>query len=87
VPSAPPHPSLRPMGIREQAKRETAAMDRHRGQRETAHSTDRSSSLPPLPSAVTEGSSSQSDDRLEAQVSESTRMWLKGLADNRSSES
>ncbi|BEJ13064.1 hypothetical protein CspHIS471_0302380 [Cutaneotrichosporon sp. HIS471] len=86
VPFAPPHPSLRPMGVREQAKRESAAMERHQAQRGSLSSSDWSSSLPMFPSAVTDGSSSQSDERIEAQVSESTRAWWDGLENDESSD-
>ncbi|CAK9782578.1 hypothetical protein CC85DRAFT_36756 [Cutaneotrichosporon oleaginosum] len=87
VPLAPPHPSLRPMGIREQAKRDAAAMRRHLGQQASLPSSDKSSSLPPPPSAITEDSSSQSEGFLEAQISESTRTWWRRLGHDLSSDS
>lgn len=78
VPSPPPHPSLRPMGIREQAKRQQAALERHRGQRESLRSSS-GSPLPPPPSSARTGgfSSSQTDEELEdvGCISESTRAW------------
>ncbi|BEI86789.1 hypothetical protein CcaverHIS002_0701350 [Cutaneotrichosporon cavernicola] len=86
VPFAPPHPSLRPMGVREQAKRESAAMERHQAQRGSLSSSDWSSPLPMISSAVTDDSSSQSDERLDAQVSESTRAWWDGLEHDKSSD-
>lgn len=82
VPSAPPHPSLRLPGIREQEKRQKAAMERHRAQRESQRSSnDGSSSLPPPPSVITygDGSSSQSDERLD--MTESARAWWDGLGE------
>lgn len=81
VPSAPPHPSLRAAGIREQQKRESAALERHNRQKESLRSVhDGSSSLPMIPLAMTDGgmsSSSQSDGRLE--ISEDTRAWFHNL--------
>lgn len=74
VPSAPPHPALRPSGVREMTKREKAAEERYKAQRESLRSSD-SSDLPPPPSARTTSSSDADAGFDDPQISESARAW------------
>lgn len=74
VPEAPPHPELRPLGVREQSKRSSKAMSRHRAQQKKSSGSSQTP-IPPPPSTLdfTDTSSSLAED--DPRISESTKAW------------